>query len=56
MTDFNSIDFSVMIFLTFIISVFARFMNLIDLGDFLILLMLVLGFLALMNKGGPSKQ
>ena len=48
--SFGRIFYSILIFSTFILSGIARFNELIDLGDFLIILMLEIGFLGLINR------
>ena len=50
MTIDNRIFYSILIFTAFIVGIIARLNDLISLGDFLILLMLEMGFLALINK------
>ena len=46
--------YNIMIFCAFIIGFISHHIRLIDTGDFLILLMLEIGFLALINKEGDN--
>ena len=56
MSTIHNISYSLLICVAFCLSIIARFTESIDLGDFLILLMLEIGFLAIINKEEKSCQ